>query len=322
MRFYKYFKKNSLLFINTNIIDFLKDLQKKEGSFILFPNGESLIREVLKEKESLEKTGIKIPISDLLVYNRFSNKQSFVETCNEFKLNIPPEFIPNLNKFEYPFVVKPKKIKKAENILCFPLLVENEKIFRKFINLNLCLEEHFYQKYVGGANYYYCATYTHGKKKTFFVQRNLVQQPNGKSIIKAEPSQLPEEIINKIDKMFGYYRWQGIMMFELKQDLENEAFYAIECNPRFWGPLQLSLDNNINFIQSLLDDDYVNFLQNNNIGYLWLGGFLHGLFLRIKTKSKFKKFKKKEYKIKFKDVWFRKKTFFYFFYEFFLIIYI
>ncbi len=323
IRFKKYIKKKFVYEYESldKIIPFINNLHKKIGSFIIIPNGEELLREIGKNKDLFLKKNIELPMPNIDVYKNISNKKSFVEICIKYNIPVPQNIEVADKIYKQKFVVKPKCLSSEKNVLKIPLLIENQKSFEKFKKLNLDLTKHFIQNYVYGQSYYYCAHYRAGEKKTFFVQKNLIQQPGGKSIIKAKPSYLPDEMIRKIDNMMKDMKWEGVMMFELKKDVKTELFYAIEVNPRFWGPLQLAVDNNINFVKSIIDINYKNFRQENKIGYLWKTGFFHGKLVKFQTGNNFQKFDDNNTEIEFKDVWKRSDTMLYYYAEY-LIIFI
>lgn len=304
-----------------NIINFLKELSGKAGPFILFPNGEEILRKIISSKELLNTLGITLPMPDKKTYELFSDKFSFSEICNRFGLDTPHKIDVDLSKFKEKFVIKSKQLSDESNVLPFPMLIENQKAFKKLKKMSIDLSKHFSQRYIEGQSYYYCASYLKGNKRACFIQENLHQQPNGKSIIKAIPGSLPDDIIAIIDKMMGHYKWDGVMMLELKECMTTKRLYAIECNPRFWGPLQLAADNNVDFVKSLVDREYSCLsAQENKYGYIWLGGYFHGLFLKFLTGSSFQFFKENRAGIRYKDVWFRNDTYKYFFIEPFIIL--
>ncbi len=304
-----------------NIIVFLEKLVEKIGSFMVLPNGEDVLREIVKSKRQLKELQIGISIPDENTYRLFSDKLTFAKVCNEFGIRTPHEEEVGSKHFDQKFVIKPKQLSNEPYVLATPLLIENEKSFKKFKSLRLDLSKHFVQGLIEGPSYYYCAAYEHGKKRAFFIQKNLHQQPNGKSIIKAIPFSLPDNIIDSIDKMMEEYHWEGVMMFELKECTKTGALFAIECNPRFWGPLQLAQDNDVDFVRVLVDPDYKRLNPvSKKVGYIWRAGYFHGLFLKLKTKTSFQKFIGEDKEINYKDIWGRNDTLLYFIMEPFIIL--
>ena len=93
-----------------NIINFLKELSGKAGPFILFPNGEEILRKIISSKELLNTLGITLPMPDKKTYELFSDKFSFSEICNRFGLDTPPKIDVDLSKFKEKFVIKSKQL--------------------------------------------------------------------------------------------------------------------------------------------------------------------------------------------------------------------
>ena len=192
--------------------------------------------------------------------------------------------------------------------------------FRKLEEYDLDKYSFIIQKYIKGPSVYYCAYYKKGEKISSFSQINLVQQPGGGSVLKAAPYNIDENIIIKTDQMFKKLDWSGVMMIEFK--IENNIYYAIECNPRYWGPNQLLVDNGINFPLIMLEgkgiiDDKIKM----NRGYKWRNGYILGYIYKFRGLGKFQRYKVEfDTKIKYKDLWNRKDTRLYFYLEIFLVV--
>jgi len=321
LKFRKYFSKNNYhTYKNKDkLIGFLLNLRTKIGNYEILQNGEPILRFLLDYKELLKKNGITIHLPTTNIYNKFSDKLSFILECQQFKILVPEEIV-FPSKFLNPFVIKPKTLKNESDVLDAPMLIENIESYNKLVVLNINIEKHIVQEFISGISYYYCGAYKSGEKIINFTQKNLHQQPDGNSVIRAVPADLPVEIIEKIDLMMSQNNWDGVMMIEMKKSKANGNFYAIECNPRFWGPLQLALDNGVNFPYSVIFSKNIEIFVKQKIGYLWLGGYLHGIFLKFKSNVNFQIFYDNDKNIVFKDVWFRKDSVLYFFAEPFFII--
>jgi len=309
---------SSYCYHSKNKNDFIKSIihiRKKIGPFELMPNGERFLRWILEAKKKLSQFGITINAPDVEAYKIISNKKSFQELCNIFGISTPLLIDLPVKSFSKRFVVKAKKIEIKRDVLSAPMLIENIESYNKLMSINIDWSRHFAQEYISGPSYYYCAGYENGLKKIEFTQKNLVQQPGGKSIIKALPSCLPLEITEKIDKMMNSLFWNGVMMLELKYCSYNNNYYAIECNPRLWGPLQIAIDNGINFPAFLIGERNTPGKNKQNHGYLWLSGYFQGLQFAYTTKTKFQYYPKEKQKIFYKDVWLRSDSYKYFFWE-------
>ena len=290
MIFKRYMETPLLKYSSTSFISFLNETKKQYGNYSILPIGEWQIRQILENRHELLQ-GIDLCINDLEVYERLSNKKSFINICADFDIKVPSELSSFPTSFTYSFVIKPKSYDSNSNVLKYPLLVDSEESFNQVVNLNLDLLKHFVQEFILGPSVYYCAFYKKGCLINNFSQLNTVQQPNGKSVLKAEPFSLSDELSEKINLLFGKLKWTGPMMFELKRCDASGVFYAIECNPRLWGPLQISADNGVDFVSPCFDLDPI--LPNTSVkwGYFWLSGYISGYLLKKLTKQNFQKFK-------------------------------
>ncbi len=299
-------------------INSLIKISRRIGSYILLPSGEKLLRWATKNRAQLEDNFITLPIVDFDLYELVSNKSSFLDYASRNGLNIPKrlELIPK--KFDYPYVIKPAQTDWGNAyILDKPILVENKHIHDAVIKKSLQEDSHIVEEYITGPSYYYCALYYHGRVDLSFFQRTILQEPDGGSVIEAIPYQQPVSLIKDIDRMFLNLGWNGVMMIEVKK--RKDFYYVIECNPRFWGPLQCALDNGANFplrLVQLFSGQSCSPVNSNKldyfpiIGYRWSLGRLNGLIKRWKTGAKFQFFPCNEsHRIQFRDIWLRKDSF-------------
>lgn len=298
-----------------SLIDSLVGISRNTGPLVIFPTGEKYLRWILEDRKHLNSNNILIPMVEQKIYEEMSNKESFLKLAKKVGLAIPKECVGIPIRYDKPFVVKPKHACWGEQgVLENPFLVETKRSYAHLFDQNINTRKHIIQQYINGPSYYYCSIYQDGCKKAFFIQQTIVQEPAGKSVIVAAPSSLPIEIVQKIDKLMRLLRWEGVMMLELK--CMNNTYYAIECNPRFWGPLQLAIDNGVDFPamlyrlalgKSLFNIDH----PNVQYGYTWLNGFVHGFIVRIKTGNKFQIHTDTGNRIKYRDVWWRKDSYIY-----------
>lgn len=315
-----YSAENSELFIES-----LQSMAKKFQRVLLLPTGESLLRWALEQRATLEKLNIYLPTVDLNIYKRISDKESYAELAVRYGMAVPAMLSSIPERFIAPLVVKPKVgTASSENVLKAPLLIEGPSNFASFKARGLDLSQHFAQEYIEGPSFYYCGIYDRGKRLADFSQQTIMQEPDGGSVVVAIPAELPVELIDKIDILMSDLEWFGVMMMEFKKS--GETYYAIECNPRFWGPLQLSLDNGVDFAGMLVRISTGSTVpvmaavrEESRCGYLWLGGFLNALFKKMRLRRRIQfyppvKDTLKDYR--YRDVWLRTDTFIYFFLEF------
>ncbi len=297
------------------------------GEYFLMPTGEQLIRWVLNNKKKLHSVGVLTSLPELSVYKHLSDKSSFVTLCQTNGIPTPKDLPLNellSKKFDHNFVVKPLLLYENhdDRLLSCPFIVDNSSSFNLLKEKNLEINKHFAQDYIGDHSVYYCVHYVHGEKNVFFSQRNLLQQPGGKSIVKAISFEIDSKLTDKIDAMMSTLNMHGVCMIELKYDRKTNQYYAIECNPRFWGPLQLAIDNGVNFPMSLLGFELVKPKTSNNIGYFWAGGIVQAFIYKFVYKSSIQRDRLSNLEhILFKDIWLRKDTIAYYLIEYLHIFY-
>ena len=93
--------------------------------------------------------------------------------------------INNLSNANIPFVAKPKTYysKNTKDTLS-PVIINTEKQKSDFIE-EYCVNEFYFQEFIGGKSKY-LLYYFHGDGSIYkYSQENLIQQPNGKSMVAA-----------------------------------------------------------------------------------------------------------------------------------------
>jgi|SRR5690554_2770122 len=298
-----------------DFIDSLLNFRNEIGDFYLFCIGDLKTEWILLNKETLNSNGINFEAPGLQEFKKMLFKPDYLKVSSKFGLKIPQELTikeaMNLLENKKSIVLKAedsKTLKKYKK----PLIIEDIKSINK-IDLN---ENNFIiQEFVDGPSVYYSAYYKKGRKISSFEQINLVQQPGGGSVVKAAPYKISEEVIEKTDNMFKELNWSGVMMVEYK--VQEGKYYSIECNPRYWGPNQLLIDNGVNFPRLMLGLKEENSKTlNTDVGYKWINGYILGFLYKLSGEGKFQKYNIDfENKIKYLDLWKRKDTMFYHFFE-------
>lgn len=262
-----------------DVINSIKEVKHKINAdeYIIAPSTEALNRFILKHKIILTKLKCSTPLVDNQLYELISDKYSFNELCLKNAIDIPALYQSFINA-KTPFVAKPYKYFCSDGSTHSPVLIFTEKDKTNFINKHNP-DDFFYQEFVTGKSFYLLYYFHRNGDIYKYSQENIVQQPNGKSIIAAKSSNfhLSSESL-KYEEMLKKINYDGFIMIEVKQN--ETTNYMIEANPRFWGPSQLFVDAEKNFFEAYLHD-YGNisktpeFLDNNHdFYYFWFGGFL------------------------------------------------
>jgi hypothetical protein len=175
-------------------------------------------------------------------------------------------------------VAKPVLNLTPDGRSCYPWLLRNAKDLEAF-QAAARPEDYFFQEWISGESVYLLFHLGRHTPNVRFSQRNLAQQPGGKSIVLAEAAEfhltpLAEEWEETL-RLAGFY---GLAMIELRISASGEAV-LIEANPRLWGPLQLAVDYCPALLETYFDDTLgpvshrrQNVSARRDASYLWLGG--------------------------------------------------
>lgn len=315
---YKKYSKTILYYEDSYFENFINSLIKFAniiGGYYIYCLGDEKTEWLIKGKKELNINKIVFEAPGYESFLMMVNKPRFLKVASSFGLSIPGEISVeegiNLLKHKESIVLKAKDKNTLKKFKA-PIIINKLKVLKQidFEKYNFII-----QNFIFGPSVYYSAYYRNGKKIAFFEQINLVQQPCGGSVLKAAPYKIDPSVIAKTDEMFKSLDWSGVMMVEFK--LCKGYYYVIECNPRFWGPNQLALDNGINYASLMLDKkNYVQRKKNNPIGYKWINGYIFGFISWIRGRGKFQKYSVKfQTKVRYYDLWNRKDTRLYFYFE-------
>ncbi|WP_136077959.1 ATP-grasp domain-containing protein [Pontiella desulfatans] len=220
--------------------------------------------------------GLEIPLPERAVYKQLSDKQAFATLCQTNGIPIPEEIPRNNIGDNLPIVAKPICDITNEGIRVVPEILETAADLRRF--RETCDETfYFYQRYIKGASYYFLI-YRHANGETnTYSQRNLLQQPNGKSMVLATGSDLYlTSWITPYLELLENLDYRGLAMIEVKE--QGGKYYMIEANPRMWGPAQLMADAGSNLFISFINDyTGTSFPWQREGGhnlYSWQGGIM------------------------------------------------
>jgi len=254
----------------------------QEDNVVILPSTEYLNRFLLTNRDELEKQAYTVPLCDEKIYNEVSDKYSFSRLCEEHGIDVPDEFT---DEPEFPCVAKPKSYFSPDNKTLRPVIINTSEQYKAFLDGNNS-EDFYFQNFIGGRSIYFLYYFTTDGKVSHYNQENLIQQDQGLSIIAAKSSGYTfSEASDKFISMFLNLGFHGLVMVESK--FHNEKHFAIEANPRLWGPSQLILDAKMDLFErfacdyGLIRSCEVNDSYKDNTPYFWSGG----LFLDSKNRA-------------------------------------
>ena len=259
--------------ILSHIINAKETLNTKDC--LLIPSTEYLNRFFLNNRELLESNRCSIPLVKTSLYQSISDKYSFGELCASNGLAIPEELV-DPSPSDIPMVAKPRTYQLADGSVVAPELLVDQQSFIQF-EQSKCRDNYYFQKFVDGQSFYLLYYFYRDGKVVTLSQQNLLQQPNGKSIIAAETSHIhTEDICKQYESLLSRLGFFGLIMIELRK--RGKTYYTIEANPRLWGPSQLFVDAQRNLFHDFLFDWGATTLEPAHPGdlkttkYFWLGG--------------------------------------------------
>lgn len=222
--------------INVQIMKKIRKNIESHKNPILVSTSEFLNNFALNHRQELENIGWILPFPEKSVYNLVGNKFSSALFMRSF-LRIPKIFNLDVDNVRPPCILKPKKNIIRESSF-YPIFCEDVNK----LQANLAMidqSEWFAQAIITGQSYYFCSYIKKDGSSIGFWQENLLQQPDGKSMLFSRtcsnPGMETDPLIKKLHNA-GYF---GPLMIEVIKDSANDLYF-IECNTRFWGPLELA----------------------------------------------------------------------------------
>jgi hypothetical protein len=221
-----------------SLFEEVRQANGEDLELIYCPTTEFINAFVLENRQKLELLCIRLIMPSAEIYNQLTNKSCSTYLIHEICcLKTPP-------RIDWRDAVAPCVFKPNSNIhdgaVLYPILCFSTREVHETRAL-LSPDEWFVQKYIPGQSYYLCGYLSRSGEFCFYWQTNLMQQANGKSIVLARTGNNPGldevQFFEGLAEM-GYF---GPIMMEIIEGTDNQLYF-IEINPRFWGPLQLTVD--------------------------------------------------------------------------------
>jgi hypothetical protein len=252
------------------------------GRLVVLPSTEYLNTFLLQHRHEIESMGCEIPLVDRSLYMRLTEKGSAIDFFSAAGLPAPRTMDPL--PADLPVVAKPYRNVSAAGESLYPQLLHSRAQLEAFLRDHVA-DDYFFQEFVDGESHYLLFHMSqHEGHDAIWSQRNLIQQPGGKSMLLAAPSTFHKsEAASRIVQALRHAGFHGLGMVEVIRTRERDVF--IEMNPRIWGPLQFCLDHGQVLLQAFigetLHDDpsrYSGRTPNSRRNrYFWLDGLLETL---------------------------------------------
>lgn len=245
---------------------------------IIAPTAEALNRFLLDHRTEFEQAGCTIPLVDAELYSLVSDKYRFGELCRQHGIAVPGEY-PAVDASILPCVAKPINYFSASHGRpLVPYILGSARELEGFLAAEIS-SDFYYQQFISGDSFYLLYYFHRNGTVLRYSQKNLVQQPEGKSIVLAVSSTVhTEPVAEAFERMFRSIGFHGLIMVEFKREQGKD--YMIEANPRFWGPSQLFVDAGIDFFRAFLHDNGAApsmpmvMEPSATVRYCWFGGIV------------------------------------------------
>lgn len=240
---------------------------------VFLPTTESIIRLVLENREAFESTGLEVPLVDKALYETISDKSTFLALMESFGVPLPPQ-IKQVGPTDLPVVAKPlHEVSRRTGRKLYPELIFTAETLEAFL-VDDVAEDYFFQKYLNGRSYYFLAFFPRNGEPVVRYQENLLQQPNGKSMLAARLCGCPDlDIESRLLRGFQSVGFFGFVMVELIE--VSGVLHLIEANPRLWGPFELAIKAGFR-PDAIVDGKQAEYGSSNAL-YLWMSGLLLSL---------------------------------------------
>ncbi|MDO1527790.1 hypothetical protein QMK61_03010 [Fulvimonas sp. R45] len=264
----------------------LNEVRRATGrrTFVLLPSTEYFNAFLFRHRTDIEGMGCDIPLVEAPLYGRLTNKSSATRLFSSYGIAVPSErsFQPGL---EAPIVAKPNRNLADSGGSLYPQLLLSPFQITAFL-ANHDPADYFFQEFITGESLYFFFYLPRcGGPAVVWSQRNLLQQPNGKSMLMAEPAYFHQSgTASRILKILRDQAFWGLGMVEVIRDNGRDVF--IEMNPRIWGPIQFCIDQGQPLLQAFVGDalasDTKRFAATTSTRhkrkrYFWLGGLAETL---------------------------------------------
>lgn len=224
-----------------------------DASLVVLPSSEFLNRFLLVQDKAgvLRELRLILPLVDQALYARLSDKDSASDWAHSLGLRVPRR-LPGFGAEHLPLVAKPRSNIGPDGRVMYPQLIRSEDERQAFL-AGEDSGHYFAQEMVEGNSRYLLGCLARDGRAWLHAQRNLAQQPAGKSMLLAcsddlHHSVLGQQVVAGL-RSAGFF---GLFMIEFKGPREQPAF--IEINPRPWGPLQLCVDAGSGVVEAFLGD--------------------------------------------------------------------
>lgn len=247
---------------------------------VVLPSTEYFNTFLLRHRQAIEAMGCEVPLVGAALYARLTDKRTSVDFFADAGVDVPRELDPALGASE-PLVAKPRSNVSPSGASLYPVLLDTRGALAGFLQQH-DPSHYFFQEHVSGDSVYLLFHLSHdATADVTWSQRNLLQQPGGKSMLLAEGSDFHlSHTAARIVPALHAAGFHGLGMVEIIRSGNRDVF--IEMNPRIWGPVQFCVDQHQPILQAFIGQalmgDPRRYVARHPVSvrrrYFWLGGLM------------------------------------------------
>jgi len=214
------------------------------------------------KQEIMRHTKTRVLVEDYEKLGPLADKWNCYEICRGIGVPVPrtvlvKEGVPDETAdLQFPVVMKPTQSTAAIGF----------KFFQSRDDLKSYLETHrrdaekqppaknrfVIQEFIDGELHDVTCCAKNGAVASMLTQKRLMTLYDfGGGGIANKTTRIPE-IMDYAERILKHMKWNGVAEFDFIRD-QKGAFYLLECNPRFWGTVHLTISAGLNVAQQLVN---------------------------------------------------------------------
>jgi predicted ATP-grasp superfamily ATP-dependent carboligase len=233
------------------------------GIDILLPMTDGSVEAVLEHRQLLP-AGMTLPLPNLAIYQRASDKLQVLELARAAGFAVPETVV--LERRDqvgpwpdelFPAVVKPHRsvvtVDGKRRSLRVSFVRDSAECRAALALLPPAAFPVLLQRRVAGVGEGLFALRWEGRTVARFAHRRLREKPpaGGVSVYR-ESIALDPRLVSAGEQLLDALDWKGVAMIECKRDPDTGRHVIMEINGRFWGSVQLAIDAGVDFPVLLL----------------------------------------------------------------------
>jgi len=189
------------------------------------------------------------------------DKGKTLELADQLNVHYPKSTLVNASNWDshpemrFPIFLKPVRSKVWEGnqgAELAPKLVHNQEALNEQMQRFLPLGDVLIQEYAQGDGVGIEVLCNHGEILLSFAHKRIHEYPlTGGGSTYRQSIKMPENLLEASQKLLRQIKWHGVAMVEFK--MNNEAYWLMEINGRFWGSLPLAIYAGVDFPKALIE---------------------------------------------------------------------